>query len=314
MPPGKIAFIYGIADEDAGAYVRFFDEADLAEFQRLEADGLGVIQYKGQNNVTDRFRIYRERVNRMKMDEEAAVPYERAPGPEVVPTPAPGAAPTPARAPARAGQEPLSLAELEDEYIRLDPRVGELEQQAVAVGEQFTTAKRRWLNSFSAFFKQYDDKYGQIQNSTLNRLFPSLRLAKGGRSSFEVLDPLADEWNRQLIIPLDTGPEGKVLIDNVIEAIRSERKQLADAIAIENEARAVKQEFTQIKRRMRGQGIKEGVGAIDQPRLRTEGVVDEFVADQARLNITEIEGPSGNISLSLKWAKENNPSGLLHPF
>ena len=318
MPPGKIAFIYGIADEDAGAYVRFFDEADLAEFQRLEADGLGVIQYKGQNNVTDRFRIYRERVNRMKMDEEAAVPYERAPGPEVVPTPAPGAAPqpapTPARAPARAGQEPLSLAELEDEYIRLDSRVGELEQQAVAVGEQFTTTKRRWLNSFNAFFKQYDDKYGQIQNSVLNRLFPSLRLAKGGRSSFEVLDPLADQWNRQLTIPLDTGPEGKVLIDNVIEAIRSERKQLADAIAIENEARAVKQEFTQIKRRMRGQGIKEGVGAIDQPRLRTEGVVDEFVADQARLNITEIEGPSGSISLELKNAKDNNPAQLLHPF
>jgi len=318
MPPGKIAFIYGIADEDAGAYVRFFDEADLAEFQRLEADGLGVIQYKGQNNVTDRFRTYRERVNRMKMDEEAAVPYERAPGPEVVPTPAPGAAPqpapTPARAPARADQEPLSLAELEDEYIRLDPRVGELEQQAVAVGEQFTTTKRRWLNSFNAFFKQYDDKYGQIQNSVLNRLFPTLRLAKGGRSSFEVLDPLADEWNRQLTIPLDTGPEGKVLIDNVIEAIRSERNQLADAIAIENEARAVKQEFTQIKRRMRGQGIKEGVGAIDQPRLRTEGVVDEFVADQARLNITEIDGPSGYLALPIQMAKENNPAQLLHPF
>ena len=324
MPAEKIAFIYGKVDEDAGAYIRFFDESELPKFQDLEARGLGIIQYKGQRGVTNQFRNYRERVHRSQMDEDAALPYEPAPGPEVVaPEPIPAPARAPERAPARAVEEPpMSLEQLEAEYRRLDPQVSELGQQADAAITVFDQVEgyEKFLNSLRALAKNFDERPGQIPNSVLNRLMPSLRLPRGS-SSFEALDPIASQWNTQWNLGVAPGPENKVLVDDVLQAAFRQIKTLDSAKALVREAAEVKQQFGRIQRRMKAQGIKEGVGAIDQPRSLdvapspavADEVVDEFLEGRPR-GVTEIEGPSGYLPLPIQMAKENNPTQLLHAF
>jgi len=324
MPAEKIAFIYGKVDEDAGAYIRFFDESELPKFQDLEARGLGIIQYKGQRGVTNQFRNYRERVHRTQMDEDAVRPYDPAPGPEVVaPEPIPAPARAPERAPARAVEEPpMSLEQLEAEYRRLDPQVSELGQQADAAITVFDQVEgyEKFLNSLRALAKNFDERPGQIPNSVLNRLMPSLRLPRGS-SSFEALDPIASQWNTQWNLGVAPGPENKVLVDDVLQAAFRQIKTLDTAKALVREAAEVKQQFGRIQRRMKAQGIKEGVGAIDQPRSLdvapspavADEVVDEFLEGRPR-GVTAIEGPSGYLPLPIQMAKENNPTQLLHAF